>query len=249
MAYPSSTSISARALIDVLDGYAIFAPSTSVLRGTARDVARDPLGLEGSGLPTAVQDLLDKRAQTLGPFDLEEVWELIEWAEDMSAVPGSQVPVSPAVQTTPILLKFVDRFMREGRNTLSAYDASEGALYVLFLLALATHPRSPRLFAVDNFDHALHPRLAAALTRMVTRQLTQDGTRQMLLTTHNPLVLDGLDLRDNRTRLFAVERDAGGATILRRIELSEEMLAESERGVSLSRLWVMGRFGAVPRAL
>jgi hypothetical protein len=248
---PSGGSAIARVqpLLSMLEGFAIFAPTTSVLRGTATDISREPLGLEGSGLPTAVQELLDKKNAALGPFDLEDIWELIDWAEDMSAVPGAQVPVSPAVQTTPLLLRFVDRYMREGRNTLSAYDASEGALYVLFLLALATHPRAPRLFAIDNFDHALHPRLAARLIRMVSSQLLADGTRQMLLTTHNPLVLDGLDLRDNRIRLFAVERDASGTTGIRRIELSNELLDEAEKGLSLSRLWVMGRLGAIPRSL
>jgi predicted ATPase len=175
--------------------------------------------------------------------------ELIEWAGDISAAPGSEVPLSPAVPITPLILKFVDRFMAEGRNALSAYDASEGALYVLFLLALVSHPRAPRIFAVDNFDQALHPRLAAALTRMVAKQLLADGTRQMLATTHNPLVLDGLDLRDDRIRLFAVERDRTGATQVHRIRVSEELLAEAERGMSLSRLWVMGRLGGVPRSI
>jgi predicted ATPase len=239
----------ARPLIEMLEGFAIFAPTTSVLRGTASDVTRDPLGLEGSGLPTALQEMLDKKSASLGPFDIDDIWELIDWAQDMSAVAGGQVPVSPAVQTPPIMLRFVDRFMREGRNTLSAYDASEGALYVLFLLALVSHPRTPRLFAVDNFDHALHPRLAARLMRMVSTQLLLDGKRQMLLTTHNPLVLDGLDLSDDRIRLFAVERDDIGATRIIRIELSAELLAQAERGLSLSRLWVMGRLGAVPQSM
>lgn len=237
------------ALLDALVDFAIFAPSTSVLRGISRDIARDPLGLEGSGLPLAIQSLLDKEQQQLGPFDLDEVWELVEWAQDMAAVPGTEVPVSPAVPTTPTVLKFVDRFMNVERNTLSAYDASEGALYVLFLLALVSHPHSPRLFAIDNFDHALHPRLASRLIHMVTQQMLRDGTRQMLMTTHNPLVLDGLDLRDPRIRLFAVERDAQGATQVHRIELTEALLQEAERGLSLSRLWVMGRLGAVPRVL
>lgn len=119
----------------------------------------------------------------------------------------------------------------------------------MFLLALVSHPRTPRLFAVDNFDHALHPRLAARLMRMVSTQLLLDGKRQMLLTTHNPLVLDGLDLSDDRIRLFAVERDDIGATRIIRIELSAELLAQAERGLSLSRLWVMGRLGAVPQSM
>ncbi len=66
------------------------------------------------------------------------------------------------------------------------------------------------------------------------------------MTTHNPLVLDGLNLRDDRVRLFAVERDTQGATKIHRIQASDEILKASQDGLSLSNLWVMGRVGGVP---
>ena len=75
----------------------------------------------------------------------------------------------------------------------------------------------------------------------------------MLLTTHNPLVLDGLDLSDDRIRLFAVERtrSTGGATRVYRIEVSDEVLKATPAGLSLSNLWVMGRLGggASPKSI
>ena len=239
----------ARRLVESLAGFCIFSPTTPVLRGLSDDVARIPLGLSGSGLAAAVKELLKAGEGQLGPFDLDEVWDLIEWADDVAAVSPQQASVSPAVSVGPSVLRFRDRFMKKGRNTLSAFDASEGALYVLFLLTLVAHEQAPRLFAVDNFDHALHPRLATRLTRMVVDQLLEDGSRQMLLTTHNPLLLDGLDLSDDRVRLFAVERSASGDTRVHRIRLTPELAAEGEKGLSLSRLWVMGRLGAVPRGL
>lgn len=240
----------ARGLIDDLENFAIFTPTTPVLRGiAAEEVSRDPLGLTGGGLPETVKQLVDRAAGTLGPFDLDEVWEMIEWAEEMSAVPALQAPVSPAVKTTPIVLRFRDRYMRPERNTLSAYDASEGALHVLFMLALVSHERAPRVFAVDNFDQALHPRLARVLTRLLSDQVAKEGTRQVLATTHNPLVLDGLDLTNPAIRLFAVDRNKEGATQVRRVEVSPALLAQAEEGLSLSRLWVMGRLGGVPRLL
>lgn len=216
----------ARALVEELEGYAIYAPTTPVLRGIAREeVSREPVGLTGGGLPEAVKELIDRADGTLGPFDLDDVWEMIEWAEEMSAVPAPQASVSPAVKTTPVVLRFRDRFMRAERNTLSAYDASEGALYVLFLLTLVSHKRAPRVFAIDNFDHSLHPRLASALTRLVADQVVRDGTQQVLATTHSPLVIDGLNLRDERIRLFSVDRDRTGATQVKRVEISAEVAA------------------------
>jgi hypothetical protein len=239
----------ARRLVEELIDYAVFSPTTPALRGLEADVSRNPVGLAGSGLPLAVKDLLSPSTSSFGPFELETLWEMIDWADDVSVVSSQHAAISPAVSVGPTTLRFRDRFMRKGRNTLSAYDASEGALYVLFLLTLAVHPRAPRVFAVDNFDHALHPRLAARLMREVTTQLLADEGRQMLLTTHNPLVLDGLDLTDDRVRLFAVERERDGRTQVRRVSLTSALLAETQRGLSLSRLWVMGRLGGVPANL
>jgi hypothetical protein len=66
------------------------------------------------------------------------------------------------------------------------------------------------------------------------------------LTTHNPLVLDGLNLRDERVRLFAIDRDNKGYTTIRRVTITEALLEEGKKGLTLSRLWVMGLLGGVP---
>jgi predicted ATPase len=236
----------ARLLLEQIEEYAIFTPTTPVLRGIADDVARDPIGLGGSGLSRAITDLIDRDKGTFGPFDLDDVWELMEWAEDVLSVPSSEARVSPVLKTGPQVLTFVDSYMRGEKGILSAYDASEGALYVLFMLALFGHDASPRFVGIDNFDQALHPRLACALTRLVSAQILADGSRQMLATTHNPLVLDGLDLLDDRIRLFTVDRDSSGASQVERVVVTDELI---EKEFSLSRLWTSGRLGGVPRAL
>lgn len=70
--------------------------------------------------------------------------------------------------------------------------------------------------------------------------------KTVFLTTHNPLVLDGLDLLDDRIRLFTVNRNSKGYTILERIQISKEM---SDTGMPLSRLWIDGYIGGVPDLL
>ena len=133
------------------------------------------------------------------------------------------------------------------KNILSAREASEGALYALFLAVIAGHKASPRLCAVDNADHSLNPRLARALMECLCRwYITMKEPRQILLTTHNPLILDGLPLQDDRVRLFTVSRTTSGRTSIRRVVVDQDLLEKAERGWSLSRLWVMGRLGGVP---
>ncbi len=231
-----------------LKDYALFAPTTSILRGTEPDITqRQPIGLAGGQLPEAVNELLDVEQGTFGNLELDELFELLDWVDGIAVVPPSREIVSASVPTTRNIIRFTDRWMADSHNQLSAYDASEGALYVLFALVLALHPRSPRLFAIDNFDQAMHPRLARATMRLFCQQILQASPkRQALLTTHNPLVLDGLDLRDDRIRLFAVERNSRGATQVHRVQVSDEVLQATQEGLSLSNLWVMGRLGGVP---
>lgn len=241
----------ARSLLDALENYAIFTPYTPMLRRVATDtVERPPLGLSGGGLAEAVAALIDRRKGTFGPFDLDDVWRMIEWADDLINIPDA--PSSPQAAPTAAQRRqhifFHDRFMVDRRNFLTAYDASEGALYVLFLLALIAHPDSPTLLAVDNFDQALHPQLVKNLIQLVVGESVKSKT--LLLSTHNPLVLDGIDIRNDRVRLFAVDRQKTGQSRVTRIELSEalDQLSKSE-GLTLSRLWLMGRLGGVPRSL
>jgi len=65
------------------------------------------------------------------------------------------------------------------------------------------------------------------------------------LTTHNPLVLDGIDIRDERVRLFAIDRDLNGYTTINRVTITEELLEKGKQGLALSDLWVMGLLGGV----
>lgn len=228
--------------------YAIFSPITQVLRGVMPDISqRRPVGIAGGRLAEAVEELLDVERGRFGDLPIEELFELLDWVEDIAVVPPSRDLIDANVPTTRSIIRFTDRWMRPGRNQFSAYDASEGALYVLFSLVLAMHPLSPPLFAIDNFDQAMHPRLARATTRLFCHSLlASTPSRQAFLTTHNPLVLDGLDLRDDRIRLFAVERNRQGATEVFRVEVSDDVLNATQKGLSLSNLWVMGRLGGVP---
>jgi hypothetical protein len=100
--------------------------------------------------------------------------------------------------------------------------------------------------SVDNFDHALNPRLAKALTRNLCQWAIEKKSQQLLLTSHNPLVLDGLPLRNDAVRLFTVERSNRGKTVVTRVQVGEELIQQAEKGIPLSQQWVNGTFGGVP---
>jgi predicted ATPase len=242
-----TTETGASQLLAALQQFSIYTPNTLKLRGIETDLQyRAPVGLAGGRLAEASEELrrLARKDEALEDV-IEGILELVDWVENFGARAGSEVPLSSSIPRPANVLYFRDRYMAEGRNMLSAYDASEGALYVLFAAILAAHPDSPRLLAIDNFDATLNPRLVRSLASKMVEWVL-DRERQMLITCHNPLVLDGLPLQDERVRLFAVDRSYGGMTVIRRVVVDEALVAKAKEGWPLSRLWILGHLGGVP---
>lgn len=233
-------------LLSLLSGYSIFSPSTSVLRGIQPDnQTRSPVGLNGGRLAEAVRDLqiLSKNYENYSTA-YSEVIELIDWVSRISISDEDKQLLSASIPRSRELLQFEDRFMEKSRNTLTAFDASEGALYVLYMAALAILPNAPGFLAIDNMDQTLNPRLARNLVyRLCKWTFDLDTKRQILFTVHNPSALDGLDLSDDRVRLFSVNRNNRGFTTVTRVILSEKILEEDW---PLSRLWANGMIQGVP---
>ena len=243
-------------LMSRLQTYAIHCPNTPVLRGLEPDrQSRPPLGLNGGQLADGFDLLV--RFLTYGPEnqhdaedDFEDAYDqilgLIDWGKDIDTTTDGSELLSPSVSRSNRLLTFSDRYMSEDRNTLTAYDASEGALYVLYTAILCLLPEAPALLAIDNLDQALNPRLVTRLVSYLNDWL-QFGKedRQLLFTCHNPAALDGLDLGNDEVRLFGVERNNQGMTKIRRITLTQALLARTAE-YPLSRLWLTGELGAIP---
>ena len=235
-------------LLRLLQRYVIFSPTTAVLRGASDPHPKQPLGLFGGNLPRSLIELSRQRKHDEHSDAIcKDMYGLVDWAGTIGVRRASQLPLSPSASVSDLVIMFQDRFMRERANLVSSYDSSEGALYALFLGVVAGHNKSPKLCAVDNADHGLNPRLARSLFEHLCRwYLDANEPRQLLLTTHNPLVLDGLLLQDDRVRLFTVSRTNTGRTSVRRVVIDDSLLERARREWSLSRLWVMGNLGGVP---
>lgn len=243
---PAEELTGIRAEIEKFKNYAIYQPNTQALRGTLPDPYQvNPIGLCGGRLAEAIEEIMRRDGDGesyLQNLPLDDILELIDWASDFGVTSPKKSSVNAAVPTSRRILEFQDRFLTS-KTSFTAYDASEGALYVLFLLGLALHPDSPGIFAVDSFDHAMHPRLARETTKLFCKTIIEQD-KTVFVTTHNPLVLDGLNLLNDDIRLFAVNKSRKtGHTSLQRIQVTQELM---ESGYSLSRLWTEGRLGGVP---
>lgn len=236
-----------RKIARALSNYGIFQPNTMTLRGTIPDPSQSaPLGLNGGRLAESIKELLstDDDDVKFGDILMDDVLEMIDWASNISVNAPKKNNINANIPTMRQVIEFADRYMK-GSAQFTGYDASEGALYVLFMLALAMHRQGPAIFAVDSFDHALNPHLAKKMTEVFCNEIIKNG-KTAFLTTHSPLVLDGLDITNDDIRLFAVDRNSKGHSQITRITVSKELL---EEGQSLSRLWINGRLGGVPTLL
>ncbi|NDY58156.1 AAA family ATPase [Desulfovibrio sulfodismutans] len=237
-------------LLSTLREYAIYTPNTPTLRGVTPDLqSREPIGLSGGRLAEALREL-----QRIASKDedlqekLDEFYSTLEWASHIDTKLTANDLLSPSVPRTKYLIRFTDRYMVDKRNTLTAFDASEGALYVIFLSILSLSPFIPSLIAVDNLDQSLNPRLTKALIGMMCDlTINHWEDQQILFTSHNPAALDGLPLDNPNINLFSVDRDNYGHTIANKIDLTDAVKELCRKNDwPLSRLWMMGHLGGVP---
>jgi predicted ATPase len=139
--------------------------------------------------------------------------------------------------------------MGEKFNNLYAYDVSEGALYILFILVLLLHKKSPPLFALDNVDSALNPGMVRGMMGHIIELLKGMPEKQVLMTTHNPTTLDAIDLFNDQHRLFVVQRNPQGHTEIKRIDpppgFTRETWVEKYHGMRLSEIWLSGVIGGL----
>ncbi len=227
-----------------ISDYGIYQPDTLTLRGTVADpIQLNPIGLNGGRLAEAVEDLLHMEGEDLmfGTMYIEDMLELIDWASDFKVSKPRKTILNPGVPTTQHIIEFKDKYLKDTAS-FTGYDASEGALYVLFMLALAMHEKTPKMFAIDSFDHAMNPRLAKKVTEIFCKKIIEEN-KTVFMTTHNPLVLDGLDLSNDDIRLFTTDRNSQGYVEINRVKVSEKLLNMNQ---PLSRLWINGALGGVP---
>lgn len=239
-----------RERLSALRRFAIYAPSTPVLRGVINDAtATAPLGLYGGGMAQALMEIL-----TAHPKEADVVRRLfraLNWLTKVETAFPTDLVAPEGAHLGKRALRFTDAFMKRGIRDLSAYDVSEGVLYFLFALLLLAHPTSPPFFAIDNVDSGLNPAMTRQLVGLIRELLERHHDRQVLLTTHQPALLDAIDLFDPEVRLFVVQRNQLGHTTVERISppagYSREQWNMLHGEMRLSELWLDGTIpGAVP---
>ncbi|MEY4902674.1 MAG: hypothetical protein RLZZ292_489 [Bacteroidota bacterium] len=213
--------------------FLIYAPENTQLRNFQTEAQIKPLGIRGEGLFAHLAELYRNKRETFNK--IKEQLQLLDWYDDF------EIPTDLIFGERHLNIK--DRFLEDGIAYFDQRSANEGFLYLLFYVTLFVSDKTPAFFAIDNVELALNPKLGAKLIQILT-QLAKEHNKQVIFTTHNPAILDGLNLNDDEQRLFVIERNAFGHTKANRIE--QKPASPDGKQLKLSEQFLRGYLGGLP---
>ena len=217
-----------------ISNFLIYKPEESALRNFMSDTQILPLGIKGEGLFKLLK-VFSQDQENKPLEELKKHLRLIDWFDDLQIGNGSF--------DAERYLRIKDQFLDDDLAYFDQRSANEGFLYLLFYLALFISEDTPPFFAIDNVETALNPKLCAKLLTILNDLSIKHG-KQVIFTTHNPAILDGLNLNDDEQRLFVIERNVSGHTKIRRV--THKPLTDAKKTIKLSEAFMKGFIGGLP---
>lgn len=214
-----------------LNNFLIYSLEETKLRAADNDNRIFPLGRNGEGLFAYLKLLAQREDGQKIIDDIKENLRILDWFEDMS-IPENQL-------SNEFLLNLKDYYMSDSIKELNQKSTNEGFLYLLFYLTLVISDETPSFFAIDNIDAAFNPKMCREVTKHLI-QLARKHHKQIIATTHNPAVLDGLNLYEEGVVLNVARRTIDGDTRVSRVKPKEEL------NIPLSEAWMKGYIGGLP---
>ena len=93
---------------------------------------------------------------------------------------------------------------------MPADRASVGVRLLLFFVAMAYHPKPPKLMLIEEPENSVHPKRLGDVVRLL-HEITQgkhgNHAAQVVLTTHSPHLLDHIDPSTDQVLVFRREDD------------------------------------------
>lgn len=214
-----------------INKFLIYSLEESKLRQADNSNRTYPLGRHGEGLFAYLKELAQRPDSNTIFEEIKEHLKILDWFDDLE-VPTGQLSME-------FNLKLKDSYLTDTLNTFDQRSTNEGFLYLLFYLTLIISDETPRFFAIENIDTAFNPKLCCEVTRRLI-ELSRKHNKQIIATTHNPAVLDGINLYEDDVRLLVVRRTIDGYTKTNRVTLKGEMT------MPLSEAWQKGFIGGLP---
>lgn len=212
--------------------FLIFSIEESVLRKFDAENAIHPLGRNGEGLFAYLKEISQKEDGINLIKEIKENLFVLDWFDDLE-IPNDQL-------SNEFSLRIKDRYVEDTIRYFDQRSTNEGFLYLLFYLTLFISSETPAFFAIDNIESSFNPKLCREITKRLI-SLAKKHNKQVIVTTHSPAVLDGLNITNDDERLFVVRRSIDGYTKVNRVEYKTQDIS-----LPLSEAWLKGYLGGLP---
>jgi len=217
-----------------LKDFVIYSPENTALRIFEREKQIQPLGINGEGLLKLLKVINNYEDKSYINTIIESL-QLFNWFEDI------EIPTNISSGEDKVIIK--DKYLY---REIDQRSANEGFLFILFYITLIVAKETPKAFAIDNIDASLNPKLCTKLMTILT-ELAQKYDKQIFLTTHNPAILDGIDLNDEEQKLFVVSRNKQGHTRMKEITAKDKPKSSDDEPLHLSEAFMRGYLGGLPK--
>ena len=215
--------------------FIIYSPENTALRIFEKEKQIQPLGINGEGLLKLLKVINNYEDKSYINTIIESL-QLFNWFEDIT------IPTDISSMEDKVIIK--DKYLY---REFTQRSANEGFLFILFYITLIVAKETPKAFAIDNIDASLNPKLCTELMRILVK-LSKKYDKQIFLTTHNPAILDGINLNDDEQRLFVVSRKKiTGYTRTRRITVENKPKSATNEPLKLSEAFLRGYLGGLPK--
>lgn len=220
----------ARSNVSGLKNFTIYSLEETALRSLDQ-MPSTKLGRTGKGLIPYLKELSESDTGKAILSEIKDNMGVIDWLEDLD------MPKSGFSHDSTLKLR--DRYVDENLEFFDQRSANEAFLYLLFYFTLFISDETPSFFAIDNIESSLNPKLCKLVISKLA-ELAKKHNKQVIITTHSPFVLDGLNDVSNDNRLFVVNRNTDGYTVANKINGSKN------KTISLSEAWLKGYIGGLP---
>jgi AAA15 family ATPase/GTPase len=214
-----------------IDNFVIYSPENTALRTFEKEGQIEPLGVNGEGL-LKLLEVLSSKEDSSEMLQIDKALKLLGWFKSLK--------INPSQSALPAGLEVHDKFLAQEKSKLDQKSVNEGFFFLLFYASLFSSDLTPSFFAIDNIDASLNPKLCSKLMH-VLNDLAKENNKQVLLTTHNPATLDGLNINDDDQRLFVITRDLDGCTQVSRVD------SKGDSDYKLSEMFMRGHLGGLPK--
>ncbi|SFV54241.1 352aa long hypothetical protein [hydrothermal vent metagenome] len=217
-----------------LNNFIIYSPENTALRIFEKEKQIQPLGINGEGLLKLLKVINNYEDKSYINTIIESL-QLFNWFEDIT------IPTDISSMEDRVIIK--DKYLY---REFTQRSANEGFLFILFYITLIVAEETPKAFAIDNIDASLNPKLCTKLMTLLT-ELAKKYDKQIFLTTHNPAILDGIDLNDKEQKLFVVSRNKKGHTRMKEITVENKPKSSTNEPLKLSEAFLRGYLGGLPK--